>query len=270
MSKIYICELCNKKFNQKIDYIRHTQKKTPCISIEKIKELNSNEINNNTKQNNLSTIFKYCLDVLRDNEHLTGDKALRTLAHLLVLRLIEPKLDNEINLNNYEYNLQYTNDEDLPRLLKSVRFSELSKLNEDNIPLLMKYVWNEILSEHPKTKNIFVKNRGFEIKHQSSYKKLITKLSEFNFEDFENDIIGDAYEEVISGIMTGKVLGEHFTPSNIKNMMVKLINPQLFDDGKIETIFDPSMGTGGFLITSIRHILKQSRTKQIPINWNFM
>ena len=39
-------------------------------------------------------IFDYCLNVLRDNEHLTGDKALRTLAHLLVLRLIEPKIGN--------------------------------------------------------------------------------------------------------------------------------------------------------------------------------
>ena len=78
MPKNYFCELCNKQFSQKIDYTRHKQKKTPCISIDKIKELNNIEINKDNKQNNLSTIFKYCLDVLRDNEHLTGDKALIT------------------------------------------------------------------------------------------------------------------------------------------------------------------------------------------------
>lgn len=32
-------------------------------------------------------------------------------------------------------------------------------------------------------------------------------------------------------------------------MMVNLIKPKIFNNGKIETIFGPSMGTGCFLIT---------------------
>ena len=34
-------------------------------------------------------MFKYCLNVLRDNEHLTGDKALRTMAYFIDLKLLE-------------------------------------------------------------------------------------------------------------------------------------------------------------------------------------
>ena len=41
--------------------------------------------------------------------------------------------------------------------------------------------------------------------------------------------------------------------------MIDLINPQLKQDGTMETIFDPAMGTGGFLITSLRHIMKQAK-----------
>ena len=68
--------------------------------------------NNNLKKTNkiqtvfktkLSTIFNYCLDVLRNSEHLTGYKALRTLAHLLDLRLLEPQFNKEIDIDNYDY-----------------------------------------------------------------------------------------------------------------------------------------------------------------------
>lgn len=59
----------------------------------------------------LSTIFNYCLDVLRNNEHLTGDKALRTLAHLLDLRLLEPQFGNQIDIDNYDYDFSSYEDE---------------------------------------------------------------------------------------------------------------------------------------------------------------
>ena len=99
----YICELCKKDFNQKSDYDKHKKKKTPCITLEEIQKLTqTNEVKNDNKTN-LSIIFKYCLDVLRDNEHLTGDKALRTLAHLLDLRLLEPQIEKTIDIDNYDY-----------------------------------------------------------------------------------------------------------------------------------------------------------------------
>ncbi len=39
-------------------------------------------------------VFKYCLNILRDNEGLTGEKALRNLSYLLILKLIEPHFGN--------------------------------------------------------------------------------------------------------------------------------------------------------------------------------
>jgi len=274
MSKQYTCELCNKVFNQKIDFTRHKNKKAPCITIDKMQKLTQIKEEKGEFKTKLSGIFNYCLDVLRNNEHLTGDKALRTLAHLLDLRLIEHHFGNEIDIDTFEYDFSSYEDEIIEKhkakLLKMVRFSNLAKEKEENIPKIMKCLWDEILSVHPITKNIFLKGKGFDIQHQSTYKKLIDKLYTFDFEAVDEDILGEAYEEVIKDVMTGKVLGQFFTPPKVKQMMIKLIDPQLKADGTIEKIFDPAMGTGGFLISSLRHLLQQSKTKGIKMNWDFI
>jgi type I restriction-modification system DNA methylase subunit len=273
MSK-YVCELCKKNFKQKSDYDKHKNKKTPCITLDEIQKITiTKEVKNNNKTN-LTTIFKYCLDVLRDNEHLTGDKALRTLAHLLDLRLLEPQFGKTIDIDEYNYDFSHIEenmiDNHKNKLLSIVRFSKLAQEKEENIPINMKYLWDDILAVHPKTKNIFLNGRGFDITNQSTYKKLITKLNSFDFESIEADILGEAYEEVIQDVMIGKTLGQFFTPPKVKKMMVKLIDPQINKNGSIERIFDPAMGTGGFLITCLRHLINQSKTKNIKLDWDFI
>jgi len=47
--------------------------------------------------------------------------------------------------------------------------------------------------------------------------------------------LGNSYEAVIKQIMTGKVLGQFFTPPQVKKMMVDLIDPQVKEDGTIDT-----------------------------------
>jgi Type I restriction-modification system methyltransferase subunit len=271
----YTCELCKKTFAQKNDYTRHKKKKAPCISIDEIKEITEEKKEIQDSKTRLSTIFKYCLDVLRNNEHLTGDKALRTLAHLLDLRLLEPQFGTLIDIDSYDYDFSEYEDstvakKDKEKLLYIARFSNLAKEKEENIHTLMKLLWDKILSVHPITKNIFLKEKGFDIQHQSTYKKLIDKLSSFDFQSVDEDILGETYEEVIKDVMTGKVLGQFFTPPKVKQMMVQLIDPQLNADGTIEKIFDPAMGTGGFLITSLRYLLHQSKTKNINMDWKFI
>jgi type I restriction enzyme M protein len=70
--------------------------------------------------------------------------------------------------------------------------------------------------------------------------------------------------------MKGDVLGQFFTPHKVTKMMVELTDPKIKKDGKIETIFDPAMGTGGFLISSIRHMQEQSKIQKIKLDWDFI
>lgn len=273
MTKDYTCELCNKQFKQKIDYTRHTSKKTPCVSIEKIQEMTLNTKVVSDNRSKLATIFNYCLDVLRNNEHLTGDKALRTLAHILDLRLLEPRFGKEIDIEGYNYKLEDRYDDaeyTRGRLMTCVKFSSLIKENELDIMTIMKSLWDDILSVHPITKNIFMKGRGFDIQNVSTFTKIFAKINDPIFETVEEDILGEAYENVIKDVMTGKVLGQYFTPPQIKSLMIDIIQPKLNEDGTCETIFDPAMGTGGFLISSIRNLIQQSKQYKIPINWEFV
>ena len=217
--------------------------------------------------------FRSCLDILRDSECLIGDKALRQLVYFLQLRLLESKFGKEIDIDNYPYNFSEYEFPEIHRakVLALTRFSYLAKeVKEDDIVNNMKYLWDDILSVHPMTKHVFLKGRGFEIKRQSTYKKIIDKLALVEFEKIDEDILGEVYEEVIKGVMTGKTLGQFFTPSIVKEMMVDLINPQIKHDGTTESIFDPAMGTGGFLITCLRNLIRKSKESGIKLNWEFL
>jgi hypothetical protein len=92
--------------------------------------------------------------------------------------LIEPHIGNKIDIDNYEYDFSYLDNDLIEKqkntLLEIVRFSNLSKVKEDDIPNMLKYLWDDILSYHPATKKLFLKDKGFDIQHKSTYKKLIS------------------------------------------------------------------------------------------------
>ena len=223
----------------------------------------------------LINIFKRCLDIMRgDGGFLIGHKALNNLSYLLILKLLEPQFKDDIKIDKYEYNFNEYEDSAIEttkkHLLKIVMFSNLSKENEDNICKNINILWDCILSVHPSTKNVFLKGKGFDIKDNSTFKKIINIINSIDLSQVKYDILGNAYEEVIQDFMTGKVLGQFFTQPLIKKMMVKLINPQIRPDGKIDSCCDPTMGTGGFLITYLKTILEEAKAKGIELDWDFI
>ena len=90
MSKQYSCDLCKKVFNQKIDFTRHQNKKAPCITLTEMQQISQTKEVKMDNKTTLISVFKSSLNILRDNEGLTGEKALRTLSYLLILKLLNP------------------------------------------------------------------------------------------------------------------------------------------------------------------------------------
>jgi type I restriction-modification system DNA methylase subunit/restriction endonuclease S subunit len=250
------------------------------VSVGEIQQMVMKKEDKTDIRNELNNVFKRCLDILRDNEGLTGDKALRNMSSLLILKLLEPHFQagGAIDISKYDFSEgleEHFDDEGLikhnkQRLQTCVIFSNLSKETEDNIPLLLKYIWDIILSRHPATNAIFLKGRGFDIRHQSTFKKIIDKLNAIDLSETEYDVLGRAYEEVIQDIMTGKVLGQFFTQPLVKKLMVRLIDPQVRPDGTFESCADPTMGTGGFLITYLQTIMEQAEKLNITLNWDYI
>jgi len=88
------------------------------------------------------------------------------------------------------------------------------------------------------------------IQNPSTLKEIVDKLSNLTLINTESDIKGDAFEYFIKKSVTiGNDLGEYFTPRHIVKLMVELVNPQFGDK-----VYDPTCGTGGFLIAAFRYI----------------
>lgn len=65
------------------------------------------------------------------------------------------------------------------------------------------------------------------------------------------DIIGDAYEYMIANFASdaGKKGGEFFTPSQVSELVARLVNPQEND-----RIYDPTCGSGGLLLKAYKKV----------------
>ncbi len=86
----------------------------------------------------------------------------------------------------------------------------------------------------------------------------VKKLSKLTLLDTDFDIKGDAFEYFLkNSVSVGNDLGEYFTPRHIVKLIVDLVDPRYG-----ETVYDPTCGTGGFLIQAFRHI--KSKVRETP------
>ena len=94
-------------------------------------------------------------------------------------------------------------------------------------------------------------------------------------DDFEfPDLLGAAYEYLLKDFAdsAGKKGGEFYTPPQVKRLMVRLIKPE---EGM--TIYDPTVGSGGFLIESRQYVEGQGQNprnialygqESNPVTWS--
>jgi type I restriction-modification system DNA methylase subunit len=276
----YNCEHCGHQFKQKIDLQRHLTKKNGCIPVNQIIEKKEQQTTMNGKIQELHSLFKTCLDVLRnDAEHLIGDEALNELSHFLILKQAEKHIENGTidiyNLELYKDGIKkYGNDKFL-EYLEYVKFSKLIDYvkipeKEGNIKKIFdEFLWKEVLSKHPKFKDVFEDGKKSFIKESTTIKKIVIALSSIDFNNYDYDILGEAYESIFVDAVFGaggnkkSELGQFFTPPKVKKLLVNLVNPKLKDNGEIESVLDPASGTGGILNTIIKHFKQFEKSNQI-------
>uniref|UniRef100_A0A6C0H8R6 site-specific DNA-methyltransferase (adenine-specific) n=1 Tax=viral metagenome TaxID=1070528 RepID=A0A6C0H8R6_9ZZZZ len=271
----YKCNLCEHDFKQKIDLDRHINK-NKCIPINKIIDIKEQQNINNGKISELQSLFKTCLDILRnDAEHLIGDEALNELSHFIILKQLEKHIiNNSIDIYNFELyydGIKKYGKEIFIEQLEYIKFSKLVEYikipdKENNIKHIFdNFLWKEILSKHPKFKDVFEDGKKSFIKESSTIKKLIITLSNIDFDNYEYDILGEAYERIFVDAIYGagkgskSQLGQFFTSPKVKDLLVNLVNPKVKENGEIESVLDPSAGTGGILNTVIKHFKKNNQ-----------
>ena len=70
---------------------------------------------------------------------------------------------------------------------------------------------------------------------------------DFHHEDAEIDVLGDAYEYLISNFAAsaGKKAGEFYTPQQVSRILAKLVT---INKAKLQSVYDPTCGSGSLLL----------------------
>ena len=86
---------------------------------------------------------------------------------------------------------------------------------------------------------------------------LVSQLQMYSLLESDVDVKGHAYEEIVGSNLRGD-RGEFFTPRNVCNMAVKMLDPT-----ETQLILDPACGTGGFLIAAMNHVIEKLRIAEV-------
>ena len=92
-------------------------------------------------------------------------------------------------------------------------------------------------------------------------KYIVGELQLYSLKDSSRDAVGEAFEIFIGPSLKG-AQGQFFTPRNVVNMVIKMIDPDTD-----EKILDPACGSGGFLVESLRYVWAKLEKKGEDLGW---
>jgi len=179
-------------------------------------------------------VFDQCHDIIRTQRGLDARSRLYEMFKIILVKLYEEEREEQGKEN---------------------RFSRRSIEDAERLGIDAAAFINGIFEElkTQKLKELFDSEEKIELKAHT-IKEIVGLLEIYSLRKTREDVLGVAFETFLRGMMTGKELGEFFTPREIVEFMVKLVDPQIG-----ETILDPACGTGGFLIWSFFYVQDKIR-----------
>ena len=104
-------------------------------------------------------------------------------------------------------------------------------------------------------KSVFEDSYNY-MKSGTLLRQLINKLNEIDFDEYEDrHAFNDIYENILRDLQSAGNAGEYYTPRVLTEFIIDILNPQIG-----EKIADFACGTGGFLVSSLNHLEKQTKT----------
>jgi type I restriction enzyme M protein len=92
-------------------------------------------------------------------------------------------------------------------------------------------------------------------------KYIVGELQLYSLKDSSRDAVGEAFEIFIGPSLKG-AQGQFFTPRNVVNMVIRMIDPDTD-----EKILDPACGSGGFLVEALRYVWGKLEQKGADLGW---
>jgi type I restriction enzyme M protein len=180
--------------------------------------------------------------------------AIEQITALIFLKMLS-ETDNQKILQSSFTNEAYVSIFEKEKMAKWDNFKELDSVSmletvrDIAFPFIKRY--NEG-SEFNKS----LKDLAFIITKPSLLSETVEGIEEiFNILENDNhgfmDSLGDMYEYLLSEISSSGKNGQFRTPRHIIKMITELVNPKIG-----ERVFDPSVGTAGFLVAAYTHMLQ--------------
>lgn len=192
----------------------------------------------NPKQ--FARVFETCHNIIRSQKGLDPKQRLYEMCKIILVKMYEERLEEhrkeKDSLNRFT----------IDAIEKDER---LGGNAYDFINRLFKEVREKQL------KTLFQGHKTIDLKPHT-IKAIVSNLEPYSLTDTREDVLGVAFEIFLKGTMTGKDLGEFFTPREIVDFMVEIVDPQLY-----ERILDPACGSGGFIIKSFFHLLDKTHSE---------
>ncbi len=169
-------------------------------------------------------------------------------------RVMDEYKDETIARTDYNHRFQVPQD---------CRWSAIEEQAENIGPKLNEIFDKLTNANSPKLDKIF---DDLDFAHKDKFpnetlQRLINHFSQYNFGDsyISSDLLGDAYEYLIKQFAAdaGKKGGEFYTPREVERVIIQILKPH-----KKDHIYDPTIGSGGFLLEAY-HYLKEKEGEQV-------
>ena len=190
--------------------------------------------------NLIAKIWSFC-DTLRD-DGLGYNDYLEQLTYLLFLKMADE--------NTTKYNLPAICD--WKKLVANSRGELLEQYEE---------ILKTLAESGGMLEKIFAGAHN-KIHDSVKLKKLLLLIDEENWSSTNADIKGEIYESLLQKNAENSGAGQYFTPRPVIQAMVECIKPL-----PMETIADPSCGTGGFFLGALNYIRENNKLTEEKENF---
>ena len=150
----------------------------------------------------------------------------------------------EIKTNDNDEATQFFIIEDLERILTNIEQSTMGTESEDDFVKLFEDL------------DLTSGKLGRTVKAQNeTIAKIIIHLDaiDFQLEDTESDLLGDAYEYLIGefAASAGKKAGEFYTPQEVSTILAKIVTTR---KKRLKSVYDPTCGSGSLLLRVAKEV----------------
>lgn len=181
----------------------------------------------------LLSVFKTCHNYIYANEGLSNQDAFDEFLKILFIKMVDEK-----NRETKRVKFWITNEEE-KEILEGKPSDFFDRINKLFSGVKKKYF------------DIFEQDERINLK-DGTIAFVVAQLKNFNFSLASTDVKGQAFQAFIHSYYRGE-RGQFFTPTPITHLCIEILEPR-----QTEIIIDPACGSGGFLVTAMKHVVGKS------------